>query len=849
MNGKKLKLLTMLALAALFFCGATAGILSADAEPIFDKDTTYNKQITVDSAISFDCDHNIANTSEIQSMTAVNIPNGLSLTYNAGSNYYTITGTLESMGLHVFTVVCERTGGGFVDTWKIMSLPENIITLNGQETFSLTAGEKIAFKNNYKSTPSVTYSYSLTEYPSWLTKASIYSDTYWYGTAVTGSYDGVALKSLNTTYNVKFNVGANITLNANGGSLSDGQSIKNYTGVMDKITLPSASLSGNSFDGWYTAPSGGTRVGGSGASYLPTTSVTLYAHWSAIVYYVNISSTCVTQVTSGGTFSYSPTMSPSMSTLTIMSDPTNCLYVDGQTIKGTLENLLPGTYYVKIRASYSGYQSATQTIQINVPVFVYDPLSDTVVMNEKWSYQLTANPQSAKITAYKITDNSGSIVDPSVYDITKTDKSISVSFNAVGVYNVDLTVSATGYTSTTKRLSLSVIDPNADMNDPTFGSINIQKYVQLDGAFFCTVYQPAHYTSITWNFGDGSDVASGDSVIHKYTSSGSKTITVTLFNKYTNTSKIGTETVNVTLELKSITDAWEGKEYSYSFIVTEHTGHESGSYVLSAKYTDETDQNWLNLEVFDDADIRYVLVSGTPQETLAGKTLSIKVNYAVYGTDGTTVTDTIPIAEWTIDIWEFIDESTIKTGFTTEISDRVVTITNNGTTGLGVKMYVDWGDGKGSIKQSTSSTATNTYTVDGFYNIVMELIINGVSYKSTGYATIPGNTQTFLVTYVANDQSAVGSMTNQSGQLITVLNCEFTVDGKKFVEWNSAADGTGTSFNPGDQIEPSENLTLFAQWSAVTDTPDEKNDADNTLKYVIIAIAVILFILVLTRVI
>lgn len=36
------------------------------------------------------------------------------------------------------------------------------------------------------------------------------------------------------------------------------------------------------FQGWYTAASGGTKVGDGGASYTPTGNTTLYAHWSAM---------------------------------------------------------------------------------------------------------------------------------------------------------------------------------------------------------------------------------------------------------------------------------------------------------------------------------------------------------------------------------------------------------------------------------------------------------------------------------------------------------------------------------------------------------------------------------------
>lgn len=48
------------------------------------------------------------------------------------------------------------------------------------------------------------------------------------------------------------------------------------------ITLPTPTRSGYLFNGWYTAASGGTKVGDGGGSYVPTTDNTnLYAHWSA----------------------------------------------------------------------------------------------------------------------------------------------------------------------------------------------------------------------------------------------------------------------------------------------------------------------------------------------------------------------------------------------------------------------------------------------------------------------------------------------------------------------------------------------------------------------------------------
>ena len=54
------------------------------------------------------------------------------------------------------------------------------------------------------------------------------------------------------------------------------------------LPTPSGYSSTYTFNGWYTAASGGTRIGGGGSSYTPTTNTTLYAQWS----------------TSGGTTNY-----------------------------------------------------------------------------------------------------------------------------------------------------------------------------------------------------------------------------------------------------------------------------------------------------------------------------------------------------------------------------------------------------------------------------------------------------------------------------------------------------------------------------------------------------------------
>ena len=54
------------------------------------------------------------------------------------------------------------------------------------------------------------------------------------------------------------------------------------------ITLPTATRAGYDFNGWYTAATGGTKVGDAGGTYDPTiSSITLYAQWTKKIYIIS----------------------------------------------------------------------------------------------------------------------------------------------------------------------------------------------------------------------------------------------------------------------------------------------------------------------------------------------------------------------------------------------------------------------------------------------------------------------------------------------------------------------------------------------------------------------------------
>ncbi len=76
-----------------------------------------------------------------------------------------------------------------------------------------------------------------------------------------------------------------------------------------------------------------------------------------------------------------------------------------------------------------------------------------------------------------------------------------------------------------------------------------------------------------------------------------------------------------------------------------------------------------------------------------------------------------------------------------------------------------------------------------------------------------GTTASYTVSYNSNGGSgSMSSVTVDSGESITVGECTFTNEGYTFDSWNTASDGSGTSFDAGDSLTVSNNITLYAQW-------------------------------------
>ena len=91
----------------------------------------------------------------------------------------------------------------------------------------------------------------------------------------------------------------------------------------------------------------------------------------------------------------------------------------------------------------------------------------------------------------------------------------------------------------------------------------------------------------------------------------------------------------------------------------------------------------------------------------------------------------------------------------------------------------------------------------------------------------------FALNYDAN--GGTGSMTPDSrfGEgTVKVSANGFEREGYDFTGWNTAADGKGTAYKPGDELELTESLTLYAQWNKiVTYTVTYTDGVDNVILF------------------
>lgn len=98
--------------------------------------------------------------------------------------------------------------------------------------------------------------------------------------------------------------------------------------------------------------------------------------------------------------------------------------------------------------------------------------------------------------------------------------------------------------------------------------------------------------------------------------------------------------------------------------------------------------------------------------------------------------------------------------------------------------------------------------------------LSGTTFRyGAGNCTLTANwrVNSYSITFNANGGSgAPGTQTGNYNSTITLSSTKPTRTGYNFSKWNTKANGTGVSYNPGTKINITGNMTLYAIWTAKT---------------------------------
>ncbi len=175
------------------------------------------------------------------------------------------------------------------------------------------------------------------------------------------------------------------------------------------------------------------------------------------------------------------------------------------------------------------------------------------------------------------------------------------------------------------------------------------------------------------------------------------------------------------------------------------------------------------------------------------------------------------------------------------------TLSHGGSATANISMYSTGGNDKiygyhtSYLSVAVSVTIVGTSYSDGTTVVSSDNNekVSIVSSPATGYQYArSGNDiiyQRIRYTVSFNNNGGSGSIAPRSiayGETTTLPACSFTAPtGKKFLKWNTKANGTGVSKNPGDTYQPTTNVTFYAIWVNTAKSQIEALDTTTDLYY------------------
>ena len=280
-----------------------------------------------------------------------------------------------------------------------------------------------------------------------------------------------------------------------GGSYTSNSSVTLYaqysgTDTIGSVKLPTPSRTGYTFDGWYTAKTGGTKRGAAGDTYTPPASgETLYAHWTPIAYRINYN-------LEGGTNHRDNPSTYTIEQSVTLKDPSRTGY---RFIKWT-----PSSSVAKGSTGEKTFTATWEPITRNITVKKDDrSYNDTVkILVDGTTYTVNVPAGTESKTVAVPIGHEVKVVDAT----TTSDKELRVNPLTIPAGNDDAVITVTHISKdiTPPKVMNYKLSPDAFINTTyyptattvTYSPANTDSNIELDARYFTngTVAVTAHVT-------------------------------------------------------------------------------------------------------------------------------------------------------------------------------------------------------------------------------------------------------------------------------------------------------------------------------------------------------------------
>lgn len=426
-----------------------------------------------------------------------------------------------------------------------------------------------------------------------------------------------------------------------------------------------------------------------------TSDVTLYAVWERNT----VSVSPITATISNGQTSNIPVSTDPEDARLSISDlgglSSQNAKVSGRYLILDMTGVQPGTYYITLSASYTGYYTGSAKVTVMVPITIVEPIEYTLSEGDVFSYTPVTNPSNASIELKSVLLDGSPLADSG---LSVKGRTITGTLSQSGTYEIAYRAFLDGYVDVSSTV---VVYVSPASESPSGGSVSLASVTAASRASEPRVFDfiaigGQNVSNYVWTVDGEVFSTSSPTALYEFPSAGVYTVGCTAR---------GFDGSEATIEITVVcTDnyhreaAWSGVEYGY--IVegdVQAVLPGDGPFVRSTETIDGR---------------TFTMVSGTPSEADIGKVFELFV-----GDDSWTVTvyraeSSAPTASFEVSV----DGYSVSAGFT----------------GLNASFHMFDFDGDGTYEDGSEFT----YGAPGRYSIVCCAVNNISEVKSTVYVEI-----------------------------------------------------------------------------------------------------------------